>query len=125
MSFFSDAIRVGLDAGKAIVSERVRYTSVDGDHVSIMAIPGSSSHETFDQDNNVITFKTSDWHIDVCDLAKVNIVPRKGDEITHEVGTKRLTYMVTLEGSDDVYQFSDRGQTRYRVHTMLKGSINK
>ena len=94
--------------------------------VVVTAIEGSKVYHADDVEDTTVEYKTRDFLIDACDLRFDGdlIQPQKGDWVKVVRGPKVYAYTVNRPNAEQAFTFSDLGQTRYRVATILHGVDN-
>lgn len=118
---FSNAVARIQGSAKALAGESVTYDR-NGEAVALTAIPGDTQAEQ--DDGTALTIQTTvkDWLVDVVDLVldSVAVEPERGDLIKQTIGSATHTFEV-LPFGESAYTFTDRLNTRYRIHTKLIG----
>lgn len=122
---FDNAIAVGQStvaaiAGRSIVYKRgVNSVTIDD------AVPGDEFRGSLVEAGVSVESQSRDWLIEATKINIPNVgvtLPEQGDLIEEVVEGKTCTYeIMPLFNGDVPWRWSDRGQTRVRVHTRLKG----
>lgn len=92
------------------------------DPVPLMGTQGSKQFKVQDLGKPVVNVESVDFLILVADYQIDDVVtkPKKNDIIERTIGTVKKTYRVLPPGRDiPFFEYSDTGQTMYRVHTKL------
>lgn len=114
------ALAAGFAAQDALAGETVTLIRGAASNTAT-AVPGRTLTTRISEEGTQTNQHIRDWLIaaDQYDpLATGPVEPRQGDELTRTVGTTTERYEVfTPDGFDEPYRFSDRGRTRYRIHT--------
>jgi hypothetical protein len=102
---------------KESMSIPVTY-SRGGLSVEVMAMPGDTRIEQVTGEGTVMTPRR-DWIIDASalDFGTGPTQPERSDTITQHVGVNKHVYQVLPIADGDVWRWSDRYGTAYRVHT--------
>lgn len=125
---FERALAVGLKGGLALSRAALTYTRAGSDAVSLTGSQGKKLFKIQEPGGPVVIVKTVDFLIDVDELEIDGELtePKRDDLIKRTIGTKYFVYKVLPPGKEiPVFEYSDPGQTVYRIHTKLmqKGSV--
>lgn len=84
----------------------------------LVATSGRSEHDSYGNDGELLTARTSDWIVRTTDLvlSGVETLPQPGDEID----VNGRTYVVLPAGADRCYRFVDTFRELVRIHSVEK-----
>lgn len=91
---------------------------------NVTAVRGQTEAETEGEEGFDVRQEPGDWFIDKADYAigGSEVEPAQGDEILWAVGGETRIYLVTEEGARSRWQWADRAETRYMIHTKFHGT---
>lgn len=120
MSQFSEIIASAYTLLRSAAGETVTYHR--GEHsVSLDAVPGATVYDATVGDDVTVEGRTRDYVIVAADLVldDEQVMPERGDTIRHEINGDVHVWEAIRFG-EQVWCYSDHGQTAIRVHTRLK-----
>lgn len=84
--------------------------------VDVTAVPGTTEHQSYGPEGELITSRSADWLVRASDLVLDNqqTLPQRGDTITAD----GRTWIVLPVGDDRCYRFSDQFRVRLRIYTI-------
>jgi hypothetical protein len=117
---FDTAIAAGLASIRQVTQRSIVYS--DGVHSPVtisLAGAADTEYELDDGTGIIETWTSRDYLIAVADLVinGVPTLPAKGHTITEVINGLSKVFTVLAPPGKQVYEFSDRGQTAFRVHT--------
>lgn len=128
MSIFERALAVGLKAGLKMSRVSLTYTPISdpGNPITLSGTQGKKLFKVQEPGNPIVIVESVDFLILVADLViGVDLIkPERNDLISRVRGTKKLTYKVLPMGKGiPLYEYSDTGQTVYRIHTKFDSEV--
>lgn len=122
MSVFEKALAVGLKAGLKAGRTSLTYTPVasPGSPIALYGVQGKKLWKIQDPGEPVVIVKSVDFLIEVADLTLDGVLlePARDDTITRQRGSFNYIYKVLPMGKETpLFEYSDTGQTVYRIHT--------
>lgn len=116
-----------LDAGAGLLGMRRWVTYKRGDDFCRFQVTFSrSSLQVDDQEGGVRVVRTDGdilFHSSLLVLGTAPTAPQRGDRVEVDFGAETVAFEVLAPGSEDVYRYTDAGQTRYRVHLKKVGTV--
>lgn len=122
MSVFEKALAVGLKAGLKAGKTSLTYTPAasPGSPIALYGVQGKKLWKIQEPGKPVVIVESIDFLIQVSDLvlAATLIEPQRNDTITRQRGSFNYIYKVLPMGKETpLFEYSDTGQTVYRIHT--------
>lgn len=116
---FDTAIAAGLASVRQLTQRSIVYS--DGTHQVTIPVAGVAE-TTYDIDDGsgiVETWTARDYLIAVSDLVLNGVLtlPAQGHTVTETINGTSKTFTVLAPSGKQVFEYSDRGQTSFRVHT--------
>lgn len=119
-SAFDTAIAGGLASIRQMLQRSIVYS--DGQHppVTILVAGAADTEYEIDDGSGIVeTWISRDYLVAVADLV-INgapAVPVKGHTITETINGLPKVFTVLAPSGKQVFEYSDRGQTSFRIHT--------
>src|SRR6185295_7740130 len=120
MSVFENAIAGALASIRQVAGTTVQYS--DGVHPPITLVDvgvGETVYELDDGNSVVETWTSRDYLVNAADLALADVpfLPATGHTITEVINGISKTFTLLAPPGKQVFEYSNRSQTAYRIHT--------
>lgn len=123
MGAFERALAIGQKAGAKLTAVDLTYTRAGSDPLeNLKGSQGQKLWKTQEPGRPVVMVKSVDFIVQVADLVidGLETEPALNDRITRQIGSRNYVYRVLPMGKDiPLFDYSDTGQTVYRIHTKL------
>ena len=120
LNVFETALAVGLKAGLKTNQTGLTYTRAGFDPVTLNGSQGKKLFKIQAPGRPVVIVKSVDWFIQVADLEIDGspATPERNDVIKRTIGSNDYFYKVLpLGGEIPYFEYTDTGQTVFRIHT--------